>query len=174
VANPVLVKLLAEGSQPELARFCRRTGAIGFVAVAAVSAAVWGAFPQLSLWLPGQLVLQSRDLLLLLCAGLCVYAAFIPSDQILLQAGLPARQSALMAASLGANVVLNAILIPRYGAPGAAVATAAAYGCAALALNLAAARWLGLHWSVFYGRGVVRGHRPGGSGGAGGSSEASR
>ena len=68
----------------------------------------------------------------------------IPSDHALLQAGLPGRQSLLMTANVLANVVLNAVLIARYGIYGAATATALAYCFSAVALNVAAFHWLGM------------------------------
>lgn len=170
VANPVLVRLVADCGQ--LARFCRRTGAASLCAVATVSVVVWAAFPLLDNFLPADLVLQARELLLVLCAGLCAYAVFIPSDQILLQAGFPARQSALMGANLAANVVMNAALIPRHGLRGAALATALTYALSGVTLNVAAAGWLGLRRTVLFcaarphgsAAGATRGEREGAGG----------
>jgi O-antigen/teichoic acid export membrane protein len=153
VANPILVTLLAGADTARLGRFCRRAGLGSFAAVAATAVVVWAAFPLLLRWYPQALIQQARGVLAILAVGLCAYAPFVPSDQILLQAGLPGRQSALMTANLGANVLANAVLIPRYGIHGAALATALAYGLSAVTLSSAIARWLGLRGSLLLRRG---------------------
>jgi O-antigen/teichoic acid export membrane protein len=149
VANPLLVKLWAAGRRAELAAFCRRIGAVSLLGASAVGAAVYLAFPWLDLWLSAPLVAGAGELLPVLLAGLVVAAAFVPSDHLLLQAGRPGKQSLLMTANVALNVALNAVLIPRYGPLGAAFATAAAFVGSAIALNLAAARWLGMTRTVF-------------------------
>lgn len=144
VANPILVELLAHRSARAIASHARRWGALALGTTVVVGAVVYLAFPLLTVVVPGSLVSGSRALLLVLLAGVITYAAFVPCDQILLQAGLPTKQSLLMAINLAVNVGLNAVLIVRLGAIGAAWATALAYLFSALSLNVAAARWLRL------------------------------
>ena len=82
-------------------------------------------------------------MLRVLLIGMVIYAFFAPVDQLLLQSGLPGRQSVLMIMYVGANVVLNLLLIPRYGLFGAALATAIALAAAGLMLLVASRVWLG-------------------------------
>jgi O-antigen/teichoic acid export membrane protein len=77
-----------------------------------------------------------------------VYAFVVPFDQLLLQSGQPGRQSALMATYVGANVVLNLLLIPSFGLLGAAVATAISLVLAGVLLLVASRVWLGYRPSV--------------------------
>jgi O-antigen/teichoic acid export membrane protein len=76
------------------------------------------------------------------------YAFFVPFDQLLLQSGLPGRQSVLMTLYVAANVILNLALIPRFGLVGAAAATAASLLVAAALLLLASWVWLGYRGGV--------------------------
>jgi O-antigen/teichoic acid export membrane protein len=77
-----------------------------------------------------------------------VYAFFAPFDQLLLQSGLPGRQSVLMAAYVGANVGLNLVLIPRFGLMGAALGTSLALVAAGGLLLMASHIWLGYRGGV--------------------------
>ena len=94
------------------------------------------------------LVDQSFELLVILAVGLATYAAFVPLDFVLLQAGLPGRQSLLMALNVAINVSLNLLLVPPLGIQGAALATACAWLLSGVTLNLASWRWLGLRGGI--------------------------
>jgi O-antigen/teichoic acid export membrane protein len=67
---------------------------------------------------------------------------------LLLQSGLPGRQSVLMSLYVAVNVVLNIALIPLYGLMGAAAATATALAAAGVMLLAASWIWLGYPRSV--------------------------
>ena len=67
----------------------------------------------------------------------------MPLDYVLLQSGMPGRQSMLMAFNVSINIVLNAILIPMFGLWGAAIATGVSFALVTVTLNVASARWLG-------------------------------
>ncbi len=60
---------------------------------------------------------------LMLGVGLC--AGYIPFAQTLLMAGFPGTHTLYMLLSVGINVIGNALLVPRLGLAGAAIATAA-------------------------------------------------
>lgn len=152
VANPVLVLLVRDGDWPEFARFARRIAAAGVVIFALAAAATLFILPYLESFFPEGLVVEAHALLFPLLGGLLIYAAFIPLDHILLQAGMPGRQSLLMSANVLCNIVLNAALIPQFGLWGAAVATAGAFVFSALSLNVAARCWLGLRYGVLFGK----------------------
>lgn len=150
VANPVLVGLLRGGDGAALARFARKAGAGGLGMYIIAAAGVMTILPYLAPLFPPGLVAEAHGLLYPLLAGLLIYAGFVPLDHLLLQAGMPGRQSVLMAANVISNIVLNAALIPIYGIWGAAFATAGAFVFSAVALNFAAARWMGLSRGVLF------------------------
>ncbi len=149
VVNPVFVKLLGRGDKAAIAKLSRRAGGSSLFITVMVALLVFLLFPLLGPWLGAALVAQGHDLLGILLLGLCVYAAFLPSDTLLLQAGLPARQSALMTVNVLVSVLLNGLLISSFGTRGAALATASAYGVSAVTLSVATARWLGMTRTLF-------------------------
>ena len=150
VANPVLVPLVRDGDWRGLARFAKRIAAAGIVIFALAAAVALLILPYLAPFFPEGLVDQAYGLLFPLLGGLLIYAAFVPLDHILLQAGMPGRQSLLMSVNVICNIVLNAILIPEYGIWGAAYATATAFILSAVTLNIAAGRWLGMKRGVLF------------------------
>ena len=102
-----------------------------------------------------EFVLVGLPVLYTLLAGMTVYAFFVPFDQLLLQSGRPGRQSLLMALYVGVNVVLNLVLIPRFGLLGAAWATTVSLLFAGLLLLAASWAWLGYRGGVLLHRATV-------------------
>jgi len=153
VVNPMLVKLVAAADKPALARFARRVMAASLAIFVVTAGIVHVVFPYLAPYFDDGLVSGARAVLLPLTVGLGVYAAFIPLDFILMQAGMPGRQSLLMTVNIAINAGLNLLLIPSLGIMGAAMATAAAFGLSALTLNAAAWRWLGMRGGLAVGAG---------------------
>ena len=100
-------------------------------------------FPLLSNIYPTDLIISAHELLFVLLAGLLVYAVFIPFDYVLLQSGMPGRQSLLFTINVVTNILLNLIFIPNLGIWGAALATAISFALSAVFLNIAAKIWLG-------------------------------
>lgn len=149
VVNPVLVRLFISESKAVLAAFCRRLAGLSLAVFVPIALVVYAGFPFLELIVDPEMVMRSRALLPALLAGLLVYSAFIPVDHLMLQAGMPGRQSILMVANVMINIVLNALLIPRYGVLGAAVATGSAYALSGLTLTVAARAWLGMPRGLF-------------------------
>lgn len=150
VVNPVLVKLVTANDKPALAHFARRVMAVSLGIFVAVALGVNLCFPLLEPWFPAGLVSGAAAMLLPLTLGLGLYAAFVPLDFILLQAGMPGRQSALMTLNIMVNAGLNLALIPQLGIMGAALATAAAFTLSGLTLNIAVRRWLGMKGGLFF------------------------
>ncbi len=151
VVNPVLVKLIGDGDKPALGRFGRRIMVISIAIFIAGAGAVHLVFPHLAPYFPQGLVAGAEPILFILTIGLGLYAAFVPLDFILMQAGMPGRQSILMTLNIAINVGLNGILIPIYGIEGAAMATATAFVLSALTLNAAVWRWLPLPGGLVFG-----------------------
>lgn len=75
--------------------------------------------------LPGAF-LAARGPLIVLLAGIVLAASLVPFDQILILGGRPVTQTRIVLASIGVNIAANLLLIPRWGAIGAAIATALA------------------------------------------------
>ncbi len=137
VVNPVLVRLIKGADRAELARFGRKIMLMSFgifVVTATIAVAV---FPYLGPFFPDQLVARAYPVLIVLAGGLALYAAYVPLDFMLMQAGQPGWQSALMSFNIAINAGLNISLIPLYGIQGAAMATAAAFAISGITLNIA-------------------------------------
>ena len=151
VVNPMLVKLVAARDLAQLGRFARRVMAASLAIFIAAAGTVHVLFPYLAPWFADGLVIGAREVLIPLTVGLGLYAAFVPLDFVLMQAGRPGRQSALMTINIAINVVLNLALIPTYGIFGAALATALAFALSAVTLNAAVWRWLGMPGGLLFG-----------------------
>jgi O-antigen/teichoic acid export membrane protein len=143
VAYPTIVRLASRGDRPAVARTVRRLSVASGALSSAAALLVALAYPLVAGRFDPEFVTTGWPVLLILLAGMTFSAFFVPFDQLLLQSGLPGRQSVLMAAYVGANVVLNLALIPRLGLAGAATATAAALVLAATLLLVASRVWLG-------------------------------
>jgi O-antigen/teichoic acid export membrane protein len=148
VAYPRLVQLASRGDRPRLARTSRRLSLASGGAAALGAAAIALVYPYVAGRFDPEFVETGMPVLLILLGGITLYAFVVPFDQLLLQSGLPGRQSVLMTAYVAANVALNVALIPRFGLLGAAVATATALVCAAALLLAASWAWLGYRGSV--------------------------
>ena len=146
VIGPRMIPLLTaeSGVRSARRRLLWQAMAMGAGVFAVVAGGLGVGFPWLGWVIDPGVVSPAHQILLLLMAGMAVNAAFVPLDTLLLWAGRPALQSAWMAANLLINVALNGLLIPELGIYGAAVATALAWACAALTLQLAV--WGALRW----------------------------
>lgn len=144
IANPILVRLLLLRDKRSLSRFSRKTALLSFLATTVVSGAVLLIFPYLISLFPGELSASSYTILLILMGGLIVYSVFVPFDNIFLDAGLPGKQSMFMTINTMINVLLNFLLIPRFGLLGACTATTISFLFSCVNLNLFASTLLGL------------------------------
>ena len=150
VSYPTMVRLAASGSRLPLARAARRLSVTGGAACALGALAVLIGYPFVAAWFAPAFLAEGVRVLPVLLLGMTLYAFFVPFDQVLLQSGQPGRQSLLMAAYVGVNVVLNIALIPRFGIQGAAIATAMALAAAGAMLLAASWRWLGLRGGILF------------------------
>jgi O-antigen/teichoic acid export membrane protein len=148
VAYPTLVQLAYRVERLALARVVRRLSLASGLLTAAAAVAVGLAYPLVAGWFDPEFVSSGVPVLQVLLLGMVVYAFFAPFDQLLLQSGLPGRQSVLMAMYVGSNVLCNLLLIPRYGLIGAASATALSMAAAGGMLLLASRLWLGYRETV--------------------------
>ncbi len=136
VINPRLAALLARGER--IVPLLRRAGGAAFIICTGTALLLWWLLPLAGMYFVGDVAMAARPVFAVLAAGMCVYALLVPADQMLLQGGYPGRQSLLMVWNVLMNAVLNFLLIPLYGAMGAAMATAAAFVLAALGALIAA------------------------------------
>lgn len=148
VAYPTLVQVASGGDKTGLATMVRRLSLVSGLLCAGVAALVALAYPYVAGAFDIEFVRTGLPILYILLTGMTLYAFFVPFDQLLLQSGLPGRQSLLMTLYVGANVILNVTLIPRLGLVGAAWATAASLLFAALLLLAASWAWLGYRGGV--------------------------
>jgi O-antigen/teichoic acid export membrane protein len=148
VAYPTIVQLASRGDRAGVARTARRLSVASGALSAAVAVLVALAYPLVAGWFDVEFVTAGWTILLVLLSGVTIYAFFVPFDQLLLQSGLPGRQSVLMALYVGSNVVLNLLLIPPFGLVGAAAATAASLVLAGGLLLVASRVWLGYRPTV--------------------------
>jgi len=150
VGYPRLVQLAASGNRAGLARTVRRLSLASGVLCAVAAGAVAVGYPVVAAWFDAEFVASGWPVLRVLLIGMVAYGFFVPFDQLLLQSGLPGRQSLLMAGYVGINVILNLVLIPRFGLLGAAVATAVALSAAGIMLTAASWLWLGYRRGVLF------------------------
>lgn len=150
VVNPILVRLIGTGDRRALARFGRRVMVMSLGVFITTAGLTYLIFPSLSPYFPDDLITHAYPVLSILIAGLVVYAAFVPLDFMLMQAGQPGWQSVLMSTNITVNAALNITLIPVYGILGAALATAAAFAVSAVTLNSAVWWRLGMRGGLIF------------------------
>lgn len=125
VVNPRIAALYAAAERSELARLVHRGRRLawGLVTVAGLSAVA--VFP-LAAWLvEAQPVWRDAWLLFtILAAGIVLASPALVFQQVLLVAGRPGWHSLMMLGLVLTNVAANSLLIPLWGAAGAAAATA--------------------------------------------------
>ena len=90
------------------------------------------------LWLFGTDFMSGYPLMFVLVIGLLARAAVGPTQALLVVTGRQNVAAMVLSGSVVANIVLNLVLIPRFGLAGAAWATSVAYGLEAIALYLIA------------------------------------
>ena len=150
VVNPVLVRLIDAGDRRALARFGRRVMIMSLGVFVIAAGLAYLIFPSLGPFFPDDLVSRAYPVLSIIIFGLVIYAAFVPLDFMLMQAGQPGWQSALMSLNISVNAALNITLIPIYGIHGAAVATATAFAVSAVTLNSAVWWRLGMRGGLIF------------------------
>jgi len=124
--NPILARGLAEGALDELHATIRRGKLrtyLGMLALAALAVLLYPLAVQLLGGKPG--FAESSVPFRWLMLGILLCAGYVPFAQTLLMAGFPGTHTLYMLLSVGINLLGNALLVPRLGISGAAIATAA-------------------------------------------------
>lgn len=138
VITPLMSEAFAHGRHAQVRNLLN--GSILFaVATALPASLVLMMFPQTVLaTVFGAPFVEARPALIWLALGQLATSLSIPFQSVLTMGGREKNYGTLNFAGLGLHVVLNLILIPRYGAMGAAVSTAVvctAIGIGQVALN---------------------------------------
>lgn len=143
--DPLIGRYFAQGTLAELPALTRRVRRVFVpvmvalaVLISAGYAAVLWWFDVPPMWRTGGVVLA------ILLGALAANAAYRPFLGILIQGGRPGVNTVLVAALVMANILLNAVLIPWFGLPGAAVATGMVCVAEAVAIRMLARRLWGI------------------------------
>ena len=118
VANPILVQLIIQKNISLLINFVRKVAPLSMAIYLIVACAIWFCFPFLEIIYPNTLIVESREIILILSIGLLIYSAFIPVEYVFLQSGMPGKQSILFLINITFNLILNLALIPFLGIKG--------------------------------------------------------
>lgn len=140
--------LMHAGDRAGLERFVHDSTRWTFWPSLAMAAAVLLiGFPILTLF--GEGFTAGYPLLFILVLGVVARASVGPAESLLNMADNEKICAAVYAATLACNVLLNVVLIPRFGLTGAAVATTVSMLIEAIALSLTVRRRLGITMFVF-------------------------
>lgn len=140
--NPVLVKLISEDRLEALKATARKGVRITYALMLVICLSAVLLFPLGALVVSHSAdYLMSWPVLVVLLTGLTLGSGYIPFSNILLQAGRPGSHTIMVGFWVLSNVLLNLLLVPRYGIWGAAVATGLAYALLAVFVKVST-RWL--------------------------------
>jgi O-antigen/teichoic acid export membrane protein len=145
VYNPILAREIAGGRLSELAITARK-GRIGtYLGMALVGAIAICLYPHVLVLLTDKPVyLASWTPFNLLMLGLVLASGYLPFAQTLLMSGHPGWHSIYMLACVLLNAAGNAILVPRLGLAGSAIATGGAMVISVIVLKAMVRRNVGL------------------------------
>ena len=125
--DPVVTHLIVEERHTELKDVVQEAKRKTYFLIIPIVAIANVCYPFVVGVLFGEdLAMDSWKVFGILSVGLVLSAGYVPFTNLLQQAGKPTRQSALLGAITGINIVLNLALIPLFGMVGAALATAIA------------------------------------------------
>lgn len=143
--NPLLARHLAGGRLEELRVLVARGRRVAYGLFAAVAVVAVLLYPLAVRLLIDKPEFQASWMpFALLMAGITLAAGYLPFQHALLMGNRPAWHSAYMLLVVGLNAAGNALLIPRYGIEGAALATGLSFVAAAALLYGLARGLLGL------------------------------
>lgn len=151
LAAPKFTELHVRQDRPALQHFVRSIARWTFWPSVAVAAGVAIAGPRI-LGFFGPTFVAGYSSLLVLTAGYLTYSITGPTNAYLAASGHQDDIIPAMASASVSNIALNALLIPRYGVMGAAIASVVSVVIARVWLYIAVRRRLGLE-TLFLGRG---------------------
>ncbi len=123
--DPVVTQLHVEGRTHELEHTIKNAKRKVYAPMVGVTLLANLSYPLVAQILFGRdLAYESWPVFAILTIGVMSSAGYIPFTNLPQQIGAPLRQSKLLGAISGTNLVLNVLLIPFWGPIGAAIATA--------------------------------------------------
>lgn len=142
--NPLLVTVIRDGNWEQARRLRIQSQKYMLPSVLVLSAVLVVSYYIFAIWLvPGKGLIEGVPSLLILLTGLNIISIFIPFDNLMVVSGHPGYQAAQQFATVTANIVAAAALLPLIGIEGAAVGTAVSYVTGITLLIVFARRLLG-------------------------------
>jgi len=141
--NPILTRLFVEGRFAALERMVRQGCRLFMFGMTAVSVLAVGVYPILLGVLVGRTAFAgSWEVFAVLMIAFALSSGYVPFNMLLVQAGRPGLHTGLKTGIVLTNIVLNILLIPRFGVMGAAFATGGSFILAVAYLKLITRRFL--------------------------------
>ncbi|MEO0645753.1 MAG: flippase [Cyanobacteria bacterium J06650_10] len=146
--SPTIAGLYADGKRRELQQILRKTSRVCLLISAIAAAGLW-LFGNQYLLVFGLEYVQGLSALRILCVGQVLYVFVGLAPMVLSMTGH--AQFTAMSGLIGAitNLILNFLLIPRYGVNGAAIATTCAMLLAGVLNTIWVYRKVGVHPNIF-------------------------
>ncbi|MFA5898437.1 MAG: polysaccharide biosynthesis C-terminal domain-containing protein [Hyphomicrobium sp.] len=138
----------ARGDKDALDKFARDAAHWTFWPSLAAAAGIL-AFGMPLLWLFGPQFVEGYPVMLILVVGFLLRSSMGPSEFLLNMLGKQSLSAAVQVSMAVTSVILNFVLVPRYGLIGAACATSVALIGGALLNNVAVSRTLGIEVAVW-------------------------
>ncbi len=142
--NPRIAQFVARGELRELEAMVKKGRVASWLLMFAVGAIGVALYPFALRYVPnGASLAASYAPFAILIGGIALAAGYMPFQQTLLMANRPGWHTAMMLVMVAANVIGNLILIPIWGLPGSALATAIAMLISVIVLRVFVAKQLG-------------------------------
>lgn len=127
--NPMLVKAIRDRDWSTAVRLRRQSRAFVLPVTLALAAGLLVAYWVLAGWImpPSKGLMEGLPALAILLVGLVGISFLVPFDNLMMVTGHPGYQAGQQVATVLANVLVAAALLPVLGIEGAAIGTAASY-----------------------------------------------
>jgi O-antigen/teichoic acid export membrane protein len=145
IFNPKITKFIKQKDSIALKTLIKKIQKIVYPSSFAIALIVSiGIYVIVSVIPDSNLYYENFAVLIILISSIVIISGVIPFEIILTLGGRPGLQSIQTFITLAFNVILNFILIPYFGALGAALATASSYIIGAILLNQFSLRSIGV------------------------------
>ena len=150
VINPEIGKLYKNKKFYKLINLIRISSLLSFSLIILCSLIVYLIMPYILFFLDIDIVNQAQDLVIFLLIGLIFYSIIVPSENLLFQSNNPTAQSLYMLSIVILNVLLNYVLILKFGIIGAAIGTAITYISSVFIFNFYVVFFTQLKRGIFF------------------------
>ena len=143
IYNPTFANLLASHKTVQLKVLINKVKKITYFISIPIGILSIAIYPAVCNALTNNIEFQSSNLpFLILICGILISSGYIPFNNILLMANLPAAYSKLVLLVFGFNTIANFLLIPHYALVGASISTGLAFIFSAIALRVVFKRYI--------------------------------